>query len=161
MSRKTTDGDETRCSNAWDDNVQSGALGTDPIRLVPRTPLHKFLARLFSMDQLARLIERYPREHYQSWWRPETGGAGPAFWLEAEKIRERLSVHQVIDGLFFPAAELVPGSILLLSSAAMYVRSLLGDLKSRPLLERRHCFEEKSPAEGSGAFHAPEHQSGL
>jgi cupin-like protein len=74
----------------WDD-AHSQLWGHQPIRL--EHAMHKRLA--FSMDELAKLIESYPREHYSL---IKTGAKGSSrVWREGE-IGE-LSGHQVIEAI--------------------------------------------------------------
>lgn len=74
----------------WDD-THSQLWGHQPIRL--EHAMHKRPA--FSMDELAKLIETYPREHYSL---IKTGAKGSSrVWREGE-IGE-LSGHQVIEAI--------------------------------------------------------------
>ena len=74
----------------WDE-THSALWGHQPIQLAH--DMHK--SPLFSPDQLARLIENYPREHYSL---VQTGARGSArIWREGEI--GNLSGHQVIDAI--------------------------------------------------------------
>ena len=74
----------------WDE-THSALWGHQPIQLAH--DMHK--SPLFSPDQLARLIENYPREHYSL---VQTGARGSArVWREGEI--GNLSGHQVIDAI--------------------------------------------------------------
>jgi hypothetical protein len=93
---KTTQDDQERDMTTgkifakWDD-THSQLWGHQPIRL--EHAMHKRPA--FSMDELAKLIETYPREHYSL---IKTGAKGSSrVWREGE-IGE-LSGHQVIEAI--------------------------------------------------------------
>jgi hypothetical protein len=74
----------------WDD-THSALWGHHPIQL--ETEMHK--TPLFSRDQLARLIENYPREHYSL---VKTGARGAdRVWREGDI--GNLSGEQVIDAI--------------------------------------------------------------
>ncbi len=110
----------------WDD-THSLLWGNQPIRL--DHGLHK--SPLFSLDTLAKLIERYPREHYslvetgaresrRLWREGEIGNlsgrqvidaiAGGSLWLN---LRDVGSVdpryREMLDGMFDEIAARVPG----------------------------------------------------
>ncbi|WP_315833829.1 cupin-like domain-containing protein [Bradyrhizobium prioriisuperbiae] len=84
------DMDNKHVFTAWDD-THSSLWGNQPIRLDHR--LHQ--SALFSRDQLARLIETYPREHYSL---VHTGAReSRRLWREGEI--GNLSGNQVIDAI--------------------------------------------------------------
>src|SRR5262245_6497841 len=79
-----------RIFSKWDD-THSELWGHQPIRL--EHEMHK--SRAFSMDELAQLIESYPREHYSL---VKTGAKGSSrVWREGDI--GNLSGRQVIDAI--------------------------------------------------------------
>jgi hypothetical protein len=109
----------------WD-TTHSSLWGNQPIRMEHR--LHQ--SPLFSRDQLARLIENYPREHYslvqtgsresrRLWREGEIGNLSGAqvidaisrgnLWLNLRNVADvDLRYRTVIDQLFAEIAEKVP-----------------------------------------------------
>ena len=120
----------------WD-STHSELWGQQPIRL--EHEMHK--SPLFSSDQLARLIESYPREHYSL---VQTRGRGPGrIWREGEI--GNLNGHQVIEAI-------ARGGLWL---NLRNVGSV--DARYRTVLDG--MFEEVA-AKVPG-FHAPKHQAGI
>lgn len=121
---------------AWD-NTHSSLWGHQPIRLAHE--LHT--SPLFSMDRLAQLIERYPREHYSL---VQTGAReARRLWREGEI--GNLSGRQVIDAIG-------KGGLWL------NLRNVSGvDSDYKTMLDA--MFEEV--AARVPGFEAPTHQSGI
>ncbi len=121
---------------AWDE-THSSLWGHQPIRLAHQ--LHK--SPLFSMDRLAELIERYPREHYSL---VQTGAReARRLWREGEI--GKLSGRQVIDAI---------------SRGGLWLnlRNVSGvDSDYKTMLDAMFAeIAEKVPG-----FEAPRHQSGI
>ena len=117
---------KTNVFTDWDD-THSLLWEQQPIRLAHE--LHK--SPLFSMDRLAELIERYPREHYslvqtgakdarRLWREGEIGNlsgrqvidviAGGGLWLNLRNVSGVDSAYKtMLDGMFEEIAAKVPG----------------------------------------------------
>ena len=113
----------------WDD-THSVLWGNAPIRLAHN--MHK--SPLFSMDQLAQLIERYPREHYslmqtgvkdgeRIWRQGDIGNfsgrqvidaiSNGGLWLNLRMVSEvDTRYHDMLGQMFEEIGEKVPGFAL-------------------------------------------------